>query len=74
MVARSFPALSATPGFSAANLARQAWKAAFAMFEARQTRRTLAEMDGRMLADIGVDRGQARTEAARPFWDINPGR
>ena len=74
MVTRSFPAFSATPGYSAANVVRQAWTAALAMIEARHTRRMLAEMDGRMLADIGVDRGQARTESARPFWDINPSR
>ena len=74
MVTRSFPALSATPGFSAAHVVRQAWTAAFAMYQARATRRMLAEMDGRMLADIGVDRGQARAEASRPFWDINTTR
>ena len=34
-----------------------------------QTRRLLAEMDGRMLADIGVTRSEAQAEAARPAWD-----
>jgi len=29
---------------------------------------TLAEMDDRMLSDIGVSRAAARTEADKPFW------
>lgn len=33
-------------------------------------RRALAAMDARQLADIGITRDQARTEAARPFWDV----
>ena len=41
-----------------------------AMFRARRTRHMLAEMDDRMLADIGVGRGQAHHEANRPFWDF----
>lgn len=35
---------------------------------ARQ-RRDLAALDDAMLRDIGLSRGQALTEAARPFWD-----
>ncbi len=31
-------------------------------------RRALAELDDRMLRDIGVTRSQARREAAKPFW------
>ena len=31
-------------------------------------RRALAEMDDRMLRDIGIDRLQAQREADRPFW------
>ena len=34
-----------------------------------QTRRDLAAMDGRMLADIGVTHTTAQAEAARPAWD-----
>ena len=34
-----------------------------------QTRRLLAEMDSRMLADIGVTRSEAQEEASRPAWD-----
>lgn len=42
-----------------------------AMVRARQTRRLLAAMDDRTLADIGLGRGDAMTEAARPMWDID---
>jgi uncharacterized protein YjiS (DUF1127 family) len=33
------------------------------------TRRYLAEMDDRMLADVGISRAQAQTEASRWMWD-----
>ncbi len=35
----------------------------------RRERLALAELDDRLLRDIGVDRITARREAARPFWD-----
>ena len=31
-------------------------------------RRDLAELDDRLLADIGVTRAQVAREAAKPFW------
>ena len=31
-------------------------------------RRQLASLDGRMLADIGVDTATAQNEADKPFW------
>lgn len=34
-----------------------------------QQRLDLAELDDRMLADIGVTPAQARRECARSFWD-----
>ncbi len=40
------------------------------MFRARATRRLLPDMDDRLLADIGVGRGDALQEAARPMWDL----
>lgn len=43
-------------------------------FEAIETRRHLAEMDGRMLADIGISRSEAMEEAARAPWDLLPRR
>jgi uncharacterized protein YjiS (DUF1127 family) len=36
-----------------------------------QTRRTLLEMDARMLKDIGITHGQAIEEARRAPWDIS---
>ena len=43
-----------------------------AMRRARRTRRLLAEMDDRLLSDIGIGRGEALTEASRAPWDIGP--
>lgn len=40
----------------------------FGWLERARSRRQLAELDDRMLADIGVDRATARSEADRPFW------
>ncbi len=36
------------------------------------TRRHLAQMDDRMLKDIGVTRAEALNEAERAPWDIGP--
>ncbi len=38
------------------------------------TRRHLAEMDARMLKDIGLSRGDALTEASRAPWDLGKPR
>ncbi|WP_043344660.1 DUF1127 domain-containing protein [Belnapia moabensis] len=45
-----------------------------AMLRAAITRRYLAEMDDRMLKDIGISRMDARQEAERLPWDITPPR
>ena len=45
--------------------ARIAWR----MFDAIRTRRILAELDPRLLKDIGISRGDALREAARLPWD-----
>lgn len=58
------------PRLSGRTMLRQAWVTAAAMVRARQTRRLLTEMDDRMLADIGIGRGDAQTEASRAFWDL----
>jgi uncharacterized protein YjiS (DUF1127 family) len=42
------------------------------MFRALQTRRQLAEMDDRMLRDIGISRVDALQEADRLPWDLTP--
>lgn len=49
---------------------RRVWTIAGAMLQVRQTRRLLAEMDNRLLADIGTSRADAAKEANRPLWDI----
>jgi uncharacterized protein YjiS (DUF1127 family) len=36
--------------------------------EVRKSRRQLAELDDRLLRDIGLDRGAARHEASKGFW------
>ncbi|HLG49230.1 MAG TPA: DUF1127 domain-containing protein [Reyranella sp.] len=36
--------------------------------ELRKSRRQLAELDDRLLRDIGLDRGTARFEASKGFW------
>jgi uncharacterized protein YjiS (DUF1127 family) len=36
--------------------------------ERARQRRTLAELDDRLLCDIGITRPQAEREAARAFW------
>jgi uncharacterized protein YjiS (DUF1127 family) len=40
-------------------------------FERSRQRRALAELDDRLLRDIGVTSAQARREAARPFWSAS---
>jgi uncharacterized protein YjiS (DUF1127 family) len=40
--------------------------------EVMATRRQLAAMDQRMLADIGTSRAEALEEANRAFWDTAP--
>ena len=37
--------------------------------EVRKSRRQLAELDDRLLRDIGIDRAKARYEAERGFWN-----
>ncbi|GAC1342601.1 MAG: hypothetical protein NVSMB18_16890 [Acetobacteraceae bacterium] len=55
-----------------AGVAARGWTALVCMLRAHQTRRLLGEMDDRMLADIGISRGDAQTEAARPMWELGP--
>jgi uncharacterized protein YjiS (DUF1127 family) len=39
-----------------------------------ESRRRLAEMDDRMLSDIGISRLDALAEAGRRPWDVTPAR
>jgi len=43
-------------------------EALFNRAEVRKSRRQLAELDDRLLHDIGLDRGTARYEASKGFW------
>ncbi|WP_163847247.1 DUF1127 domain-containing protein [Pseudooceanicola aestuarii] len=43
----------------------------FSMLSLYRERQSLARLDDKMLADIGVTREQALREAGRPLWD-NP--
>ncbi len=36
--------------------------------ELHRSRRQLAELDDRLLRDIGIDRGKAHYEASKGFW------
>ncbi len=61
--------LSAAPALSP--LAGMALRAAAALTrwsERRRSRRALAQLDERLLFDIGVDRHAAQAEARRHFW------
>jgi uncharacterized protein YjiS (DUF1127 family) len=54
---------------------REGWFAWLSrVLQAIESRRHLAEMDRRMLADIGISRSDAREEAARAPWDLAPRR
>lgn len=37
-------------------------------YERSRQRRRLAQLDGRLLQDIGIDRVAAIKEASKPFW------
>jgi len=45
-----------------------------AILQAAASRRELAQMDERMLRDIGVGRSEALAEAERAPWDLTPRR
>lgn len=38
--------------------------------EVARERRQLAQLDGRMLKDLGLTRADVEREAGRPFWDV----
>lgn len=54
-------------GHFAAVLTQAVDQAKFVMARAR-TRRQIAELDGRMLADVGLTRSDAITESRKIFW------
>lgn len=55
-------------------LFRAAVQVVASVARAVSTRRELAAMDDRMLADIGISRADAHAEAQRAPWDVTPRR
>lgn len=55
------------------SLAQRALARLAEMHRAHRTRKLLAEMDDRLLSDIGIGRSEALTEASRAPWDIKQG-
>ncbi len=74
MATRTIHAFPAASARRAPFGVRKVWAFVVAMYQARQTRKLLAEMDGRLLADIGASRSDAHMEASRAFWDVSPRR
>jgi uncharacterized protein YjiS (DUF1127 family) len=63
--ARRVPAAGAWPGIAV----RATWLGWLReALRRRRTRRLLAELDDRMLRDIGVSRDEAEYESNKPFW------
>ena len=60
-----------TPHFSWPRLALARLPHPGAMLRAIATRRQLAEMDDRMLRDVGISRVDALAEAERAPWDLS---
>lgn len=50
------------------SLSSRLWHAAVRWAARAGQRRDLAELDARLLKDIGVTPGEAAREAAKPFW------
>lgn len=74
MSVRTIQSVHFAPRHSARAVLSQGWSVLTTMLRAHHTRQLLAEMDDRMLSDIGIGRGDAVTEAARPMWDFAPKR
>lgn len=56
---------------SAQALARQrgaSWEAIRAAWRRYQSRRRIAQLDSRMLKDVGISFAEAEAEANKPFW------
>ncbi|MBR0682849.1 DUF1127 domain-containing protein [Roseomonas eburnea] len=72
MTTRSLPASHPVQAIAARRAGWFDWLSR--VLRAVESRRHLSEMDGRMLADIGISRAEAREEAARAPWDLAPPR
>jgi uncharacterized protein YjiS (DUF1127 family) len=72
MTIRSIPVSEAARTY---RTPREGWFARLSRaLQVIESRRHLAEMDRRMLADIGISRSEALEEAARAPWDLRPRR
>lgn len=60
--------LRTLPAAPVAGAVAQALDAVLAWHERAVSRRRLAEMDDRMLADMGITRSAADVEARKAFW------
>ena len=61
----------AMPFVAFRNSARVGFRQALAyMYRVATTRQGLAELDDRMLQDLGVSRAQAQFELSRPVWKL----
>ena len=60
-LSRAFALLAGTIGVGVETLLNRA--------ELNRSRRQLAELDDRLLRDIGIDRASARFEATKGFWN-----
>jgi uncharacterized protein YjiS (DUF1127 family) len=63
------PARRASAGGLFGSVMRQVRNGVALAWRKRKTRRMLADMDERMLADLGISRAQASFEASRWMWD-----
>ena len=70
MTTRSLPASHDVPAITARRADWFAWLRR--TLQAAESRRHLAEMDQRMLTDIGISRAEALQEAGRAPWDHTP--
>jgi uncharacterized protein YjiS (DUF1127 family) len=72
MRSRSLPASTAIRAPAPPKAGWLAWLRR--VLRAVESRRHLAGMDDRMLADIGISRAEALREASRAPWDLAPRR
>lgn len=72
MTTRSLPVSQAVPASAQRGTGWIDWLRR--ILHAVESRHHLAEMDRRMLADIGISRSEALEEAARAPWDLAPPR
>jgi uncharacterized protein YjiS (DUF1127 family) len=70
MTTRSIPAIAVPAPARAGSLWATFLSGVLAASRAVGTRRTLLEMDARMLKDIGITHAQAVAEARRMPWDL----